>query len=136
MSAIMDRFRVKGRAINDIMRDVNAIMEERGIQAEESDFSSFSDLGPLDQRIWPSVETAKQTGNWLRWIACFPVQGNSEGIYVHIELIFQSSAKGTSERRLIGTAKCYTWENALAMANCAAEIFEGNDAYKRRDDVW
>jgi len=131
----MDDFRVKGRAISAILDDVNQIMKERGIEAEDYGFSSSVDHDGLNDRIWPSSKTTN-----LRWVACFPVQGGSEGCYVHIELIFQhmhgKPLPKQGERRLIGLAKCYSWQNALAMTNVAAEIFEGNDAFKRRDDVW
>lgn len=115
---------LKGRPIKDILEEVNAVLKDRNIEEEETYFSEADWNLPDDRKVWP--------GDW-RWVSCFPVRGTSEGYYIHIEIIHQDPAdRPTSDyrRRLIGMAKCWRWETALAMAAVAAELFEGPQSWK------
>lgn len=134
-SPTMDNFKVKGRKIADIVWDVNEILKEFGVQEEEGLFHDSTRHDRLAPKAWPDVVADK-----LRWVACYPVRGSNEGLYVHIDLIFQPNPyeKIEPNRRLlmIATAKCYSWAWATNVAGIVSRIFEGEDSWKRRDDIW
>lgn len=121
-STLDPAFTLEGRSVGDILKDVNAAMQAAGIEAEEYDFSDMTRYLDAANRGWPTIPA---------WVACFPVCGTNEGFYVHIELIFRQEIPNL-QRRLIGLAKCSTWENALQMAAFAATIFEGKNSWKYR----
>ena len=121
-STLDPAFTLEGRNLGDILRDVNAAMKAAGIEADEYNFSDMTLYFDPADRIWPTIPA---------WVACYPVRGDNEGFYVHITLIFRFSRPDPAVR-MIGLAKCYTWENAQQMAAFAATIFEGKDSWKYR----
>ena len=110
-----------GRPIKEIMAELNAAIEARGIEFGESGFRSYDYLEG-HPKVWPEHE-------YCRWVACYPVIGGSEGYYVHIDLINQKKARaqiGMFENVscLLATAKTWTWESACAIANTAAWLLD------------
>lgn len=96
-----------GRAIGTIVRELNDLLKTEGIASDEL----FS-----DQTAWDPKKSKVMPARWY-WIACYPVRGNSEGYYVHIDVIH-----GNDQRTLIALTKVWDWDKACQLANGAARI--------------
>ena len=60
-----------------------------------------------------------------RWVAVYPVTGDSEGHYIHIDLVLSSQGLGPGPQTVkrIGIAKTFKgWEHACLLANRIARL--------------
>jgi hypothetical protein len=97
----------QGRTIANVIRDLNTQLKAEGV----ADNELFG-----DQTAWDANKAKTLPARWS-WLACYPVRGNSEGYYVHIDMIHTSG-----QRTLIGLTKVWNWEKACRLANGAARI--------------
>jgi len=112
---------VSGRRVSEVLREVNTAIEAAGIE--------FGEYGFSDMTAYSSVPDFPTN---VRWVACFPVVGGSEGYYVHIEIIWQACDSDIEfnprsreyARRLVGLAKTWTAESATEIANAAWRMLD------------
>ncbi len=116
--------RVRGRKLQDIMNDINALLKAEGI---DDRFGASWDVDP----VWPT--------NGPYWVACFPVHGRSEAYWVHVEFVYrdaridETTKRRRPERQIVALLKTWRWEDAKKAAGIAADVFEG-PANARDDD--
>jgi len=118
--------RARGRKVVDIARDLKAILEAEGLvdesfglyigwQHEHAKSGVPYWQGGCDEVEWP---------NDYRWIACYAVMGDSEGHYIHIELVRQG--KGCDDpdtHELVFLGKTFQGlDHAYALAKRTAEL--------------
>ena len=72
---------IDGRPLKDICQELNQVLEAEGIEGER--FSRWWDSGHPDEK-WPKT--------W-HWIACYAVTGDSEGHFVHVDVIAHKSTR-------------------------------------------
>ena len=75
-----------------------------------------SDLPPPDSPVWPEKPP------YTRWIACYAVKGDSEGWYVHVDLIRSEPDGATGGRFLMILAKFWRRDDALKAAEALTRI--------------
>ena len=88
----------------ELLYALNAHLRAIGLEPEAYDYSvspRYSDPG-LDQHI-----PAKS-----RWLIAFPIQGDSEGHYIHVGALDRATLSYTD----LGFAKTYSADNAYAIA--------------------
>jgi len=103
--------RVGGRPIREVYADACAELAKRGIEIDEYLHSAI-DLQPDGE--WPAN---------VRWVACYPVTGGSEGHYVHVDLICAETGARDFVRKPIMLGKTFRgMAYAAKMANALAEI--------------
>lgn len=109
--------------IRDVYRQCDAALTEAGLIGEMEYFDIFA-----------GYQRAKADWPASRWVACFPVEGGSEGHYVHVEAIGlfdrQQLKKGlwhqTDERELLLVGKTFMGlEHAIQIANVLTRAFYG-----------
>jgi hypothetical protein len=124
-------FEPEGRTVWSVLRDVNRYVMESGIEFGESSFCDMSRYG--DRNLPQLRKDAAGDTLWptpARWVLCTPVKGSNEGFYIHIATMEYVSDKGPLYR-MLGSAKTWSWESALAIANAASTLFQQNLPYAR-----
>lgn len=107
----------QGIALKNIRERLNRDLERPG--QLESGFDCDHSL--LDTEWMELVQ------EW-RWLACYVVAGNSEGHYIHIDLMRSRGEKGKTEAMSVFTAKTFGgFPLAHEMANAACYLLTGGD---------
>lgn len=94
----------------DFEREAEAALEP--FDPDYAHLSRDSDLPPPDSPVWPEEPP------YTRWIACYAVKGNSEGWYVHVDLI----RSATGDRFLMILAKFWSQDHALKAVEALTRI--------------
>lgn len=102
-----------GASVFDLLTALNAGIEAAGVR--------FGEYGFSDQTRY--LEPEESVATPYRWLECSAVRGGSEGYYVHLRRIRQSS-KGDVSATLIGLAKCWSWQEALTIAAVATVLLD------------
>jgi hypothetical protein len=107
-----------GRPIADVLKDLNEMIRPALIAAGET-----GQHNGFHHQWWKSEGEAatKLPASWS-WIACYAVRGNSEGYYVHIELICWKTHKVTT----LSYMKVWSWDDALNLARACTLAFDNS----------
>lgn len=98
---------VYDRPLKELLSELNQKIKDAGIEFGETDFGLMF------------LSEPENTFPQCRWISVYPVPGENEGIYIHIDAIRQSHHKGP---QLMSVAKTWTWESALAISAAASRL--------------
>jgi hypothetical protein len=97
------------RSITEICGDLNPRVREL-IKEANDHFEGFSDTSWMNEgcKTWPEK---------YRWISVYPVTGNSEGHYIHVDVI------NGKNRHMVMMSKTFGgWEVACQIANAAGKL--------------
>ncbi len=102
---------LKPRLISDVLRDLNAQL------APLFDEGRFTNGMSNPGELWPER---------YRWIACYAVTGNSEGHYIHIDVMLDGVGMDNRHTaHMVGLCKTFQgWEHACQIANAAGRILQ------------
>lgn len=106
--------RVENRKLKDILEDLIKKLGEDYKELDYFGFSSIIERKDREQVAWPE--------KW-RWIACYAVRGDSEGYYIHVDVIFSDGTRdsnGTREMLFLGKSLS-GMDLALRVANKCAK---------------
>ena len=128
-------FEPDGRTVADVLRDVNRYVVDAGLEFGEYDFSNMVRY----DRVYAKTDVPLQHNDagdaiWpekYRWVICSPVKGGSEGYYIHLATVEARDGAMLPDYRMLGLAKTWTWESALAIANAVSTLFQKNQPYAR-----
>jgi hypothetical protein len=117
----MKHWKQLGRPMYEIVKDLNKAMKELGIEPQEYGYN-YSDYPwrtpkeaqeqarhSLERRLYSDQEFTelmhREQGRPLplgyRWLACYPVEGSSEGWYMHIDVIYQTPPEKREDIKVI-----------------------------------
>lgn len=106
--------RLEGRLLKDIAKDIKDILHQEGLLDEYFGVAPSISMSPENNtRLWPER---------YQWVSVFPVQGSSEGRYVHVEIITPSpNHSKDGPRELIFLGKTFhgfdhSWEISKRVA--------------------
>jgi hypothetical protein len=104
------------KTIGEVYDELEQILKEQGIYGEMDYFGISSGWNGRKQ------EARKQDFPNYRWIACFAVEGGSEGHYIHVEIISAEGGKWKREIIFLGKTFCGL-EHALKVSNICTQAF-------------
>ena len=102
-------------------RELHESLAAAGFADDEYLSLAYDLRGQWDDDVWGKVGD-----EWTRWIACYWVEGGSEGWYVHIDRMLP---KGGAENGFDSTpmvlGKFWDWERAEKCAQFATRLVYG-----------
>lgn len=115
------------RTIQDVLDELNAKLKLEGREPDEYGFSNMTKYRDPAYMAEGPRKYGQYALPWpeYRRIAVFPVTGNSEGHYIHIEIISPERKDGTHTVECIGLAKTFRgWDHACRIAGAAARLLQ------------
>lgn len=111
--------------VDDVIGRLKTRLKEAGLLDRGDGFGVYS--GTRNDRIhvlpWPTLSHWPGVQGPAAWIACYAVEGDNEGWYVHVDALWRATHRDDPGRRvLLALGKEWSADRALAVANACARL--------------